>query len=1189
VREAGVSSPTPIDANPWTDEQVAAITARRIPAIVTAGAGSGKTRVLVECVVRSIVDDGVDPRRILAVTFTNKAAAEMKNRIRSRLAEALIERDGDAAQLPEHDPVVETIDAWCNRLLAAHSLDVGLDPEFTILARGAETAAFEKRAMDRALGAMLDDPTDRERLLDLLAEVKAIPALLVSAHKTMLTAGVASPALPPVDPEDVESRIEAAAAALSGAAATLKVAIEARIEAGANQTPKVDEALDSCEAARAIDTSVPLPAELLKINLSPNANKGEESKAFNSLLIELRTALEARRMLPHYVAAADLLELYTQASSDLKHEEAVLTFADVEMLAVSLLRDRGEGEAAFDRVFVDEFQDVNPLQREMVELVSGGSSYAVGDAAQAIYGFRGADVSLIEERAERFAGSDGSLSLLSNFRSVAGVLEVNNHVHPRLDVLGFRELNVGNLEPGPDEPVELLVVDCDHPATDGARPNDLEDSLVARRVKSLIDDDGLSAGRIAILARARSALPSIADSLRKLGIPAVIEGGGGLWNRPEVDDVVALLASCGNPNDEESLLKVLHSPMAGVSIDGLVLVARRARSTKQSLWDVLRQTGDLPLSGADREAVSRFVSWFESQRRLVGRRPLVDAIEASMVETGYDLHLLGLIEGERRFANVRALQRFAAEWERTNGRDPRGFADAAAELAAAERNDDDQEAVIEQDGESVGAVRLLTMHGSKGLQFDTVLIPRLGSRHRGDSDRLRVSPDGTRAAIPFKPGDETVGLYDADLIDERDSAEAAERARLLYVAMTRAERKLILTGAAKLRKAKKAEDQTVIGPRGGPSYMAEIHSVMAPGLASVLFSGAGDDDGDGRSGEDDGGQEDEVRWVESVGAGTSVTVTLDRGESLRWFAGETAEPPSGIPLTDPEPRIGALDPPEFAIRPAQFSYSGLQVAARCSWRWYLESVVRMSPPLEAVSAQGGAKQLPARVRGVTMHALLENREFGSDRPIGIDEAILAASLAQEDLDEALAPQAIEAAQRILGSSTWADLEQAAAADPASVRREEGFSLLVDCGPHGEVVLRGVFDVFQRRSDGPLRVIDWKTSNHASGAADLEQLVAVDYGIQRSAYALAALRSAGRPDEVEVVHLYAERADSPVSASWSRSDADRLETELAERISALLDGRVAPTDQPSEGVCAGCPAKGTICPRWPYESAFDAAG
>ena len=173
----------------WKPEQERAIAARAMSAIVTAGAGSGKTGVLVECVVRSIVDDGIDPRSVLAVTFTNKAAAEMKNRIRERLAEVLIERDGNGAQLPAHDPVVETIDAFCHRLLAGSAIELGLDPQFRLLARGAETARLEQRAMDVAVGALLDGD-QRDEVISTLAELYGIRGVLARIHDTQLAAGV---------------------------------------------------------------------------------------------------------------------------------------------------------------------------------------------------------------------------------------------------------------------------------------------------------------------------------------------------------------------------------------------------------------------------------------------------------------------------------------------------------------------------------------------------------------------------------------------------------------------------------------------------------------------------------------------------------------------------------------------------------------------------------------------------------------------------------------------------------------------------------------------------------------------------------------------------------------------------------------------------------------------------------------
>ena len=212
----------------WNSEQLAAIAARPHPAIITAGAGSGKTGVLVECVVQSIVADHVDPRSILAVTFTNKAAAQMKNRIRKRLSEVLVELHGVAAQLPDHDPVVETIDAYCHRLLTSGALEMGLDPEFNLLARGAETARFEQRAMDVAIGQLLDSD-HAAAVIDVLSEIKGIRAVIVKIHNSLLAAGVAEPRLPELDAGEIErnaiARLEAFKVAAAATAAVPPLAV----------------------------------------------------------------------------------------------------------------------------------------------------------------------------------------------------------------------------------------------------------------------------------------------------------------------------------------------------------------------------------------------------------------------------------------------------------------------------------------------------------------------------------------------------------------------------------------------------------------------------------------------------------------------------------------------------------------------------------------------------------------------------------------------------------------------------------------------------------------------------------------------------------------------------------------------------------------------------------------------------
>ena len=1154
----------------FNQEQQAAIDARDRSVLVTAGAGSGKTGVLVECVVRSIVDDGLDPRSILAVTFTNRAAAEMKNRIRVRMAELLVERHGEDAQLPAHDPVVETIDAYCNRLLAASALELGLDPAFSLLAKGAETGLFHQRAIDAALGRMLDSD-DCDDALDLLERVWNVRALLIGIHDRLLTAGAPELKLPEISEARITEALERRLDSLREAGVRLKAAIEAQLDSGANSSKSVDKVLDALAQLPLLDSASVTAEDLPKLSSGQStALKVDEMDAYAEARLAVLASIAEREMLPRYRTAAKLFDLYTEILAERKRAEGILTFADVELAAVERLEREAEVGSAprFARVFVDEFQDVNRLQQRLIELVSGDSYYAVGDAAQAIYGFRGADVSLIRERERRLRPDDRVLELRTNYRSVAGVLEVNNVVHGGLGVEGFSPLLVGSSQATPADPVELHVVDCEHEDASASAKADLERAVVAMRIKAL-DDAGeiASYSDVAVLARSRGVLPGIADALRAIGIPAVVEGGGGLWSRPEVDDVVSLLAAVGNPNDEPRLLRVLRSPIAGLSVDALVLLARRARAERSSIQAVMLDPTDLPLSDRDRTALGWFVPWFQAQRGLAGRRLLSDAIEAALVETGFDLHLLGLVEGERRLANIRAMQRFADSWEAVNGSDPRAFADEINALASVQASDDDQEAVVEQDGDSKGAVRLLTMHGSKGLQFDTVIIPALGAQHQSDRDQLRVSSDGSRALMTTKSDrDGTHILFDSELAEQSDEAERQERARLLYVATTRAERRLVLVATARIRK----EDGALVGPEGGRSYLAESHGHVAPTLHSRF----------GAKQDDESEEDPEHEWVEELLDSAKVKVVVDRGGALSLFAEHAPEAPPATEPAEPVRRPGALDPPPTPVSPASFSYTGLQTAANCSYRWYAETVIGMPPAFEPEAGGKPTEDLSPRVRGTVMHSLLENQVFGADNPSEQD-ALAAAGRDQEKLEADQAAEVVAVTAAILASASWRRLEALASVEPRSVRREESFSLLVDCGGHGKIPLRGVFDVLAHEGEGRVLVIDWKTSTGAAGSSDLEALVAADYSIQREAYALAALASGGkdaRPESVEVTHVYAERPDEPVVTRWTQADVPRLAESLAGRIASLLDGNIAPTATPSPVICRGCPARRSICSR-----------
>jgi len=379
--------------------------------------------------------------------------------------------------------------------------------------------------------------------------------------------------------------------------------------------------------------------------------------------------------------------------------------------------------------------------------------------------------------------------------------------------------------------------------------------------------------------------------------------------------------------------------------------------------------------------------------------------------------------------------------------------------------------------------------------------------------------------------------------------------------MTRAERRLILTSQLKLSNEGKVKvsKEAVSGPTGGASFIAELQPAIAPRLVERFDSG-------------------ELDWVEELGSTAKVRVAVDLGAALSEVEQRDLTNPVGGSQPNFYPQPGSLDPPLFAVNASHFSYSGLQQAAACPLRWYAETAIGMPNAWEGASEQK-APALSPRVRGVVMHGLLETQRFGQHPPTA-EQAVAAAAVAQEDLDARHAPDVIAATSAVLASSTWARISELGLANPKAVRREESFALLLDCGRHGRVHLRGVLDVFLREDSGLVQVIDWKASAGAAGSQDLPALVAADYSIQREAYALAALESGGanRPERVEVIHLYAERPEEPVSEAFTQQDVERLRKSLQTRVSDLLDSGFPATESPHAGLCSGCPAARTLCPH-----------
>ncbi len=501
-----------------TDEQEQAVARRSEPLLLSAAAGSGKTSVLVERFVRAVREDGVAPGRILAITFTERAAGELRERVRARfleLDEREAARDTEAA-------FVGTFHGFCARLLRAHPLMVGLDPDFAILDEG-----LAGRLRDRAFSVALRDFVHEERpaAVDLLAAygVDRVHGMVAAVYAQLRSQGQRMPRLPPTD-----------GLALASASAS------------PHSAPQDSEpGLDPVETAGPEDAKAAAVCALFD----------------------------------------DLLAGFGRAYEQLKQARAAVDFDDLELLARELLEGRpsvrDSWSERFELLMVDEFQDTNPRQLAILRALDRDNLFTVGDELQSIYGFRHADVSLFRDRRAELSERGGSLALRSNFRSRPELLDVVNAAFAER-FLDFEPLIAGReVTPLPtdEQPrAELLLTSRsgweEHEAlaariVDGLPTAPLwrqaEARLLAQRVAELIGEGRARAGEIVVLLRAMGDLDVYERALQLCGV-RTLAAVGGFWEHQQVGDLLAYLRALANPLDEEALYGALASPLAGVSL-----------------------------------------------------------------------------------------------------------------------------------------------------------------------------------------------------------------------------------------------------------------------------------------------------------------------------------------------------------------------------------------------------------------------------------------------------------------------------------------------------------------------------------------------------------------------------------------------------------------------------------------------
>ncbi|MCX6596745.1 MAG: UvrD-helicase domain-containing protein [Acidobacteria bacterium] len=872
-----------------TDAQQSAVTRLGQDVCVVAGPGSGKTRVLVQRFAWLVREQSIDPGRILAITFTEKAATEIRKRL-TREFEPDFATNPELRRGLERAPV-STVHGLCTRLLKEHALDIGLDPEFDILDER-RAATMLRQSIDDALNTLLRTDPDRLRQLYDTWCTSAPVAVLEDTYGAIRAAGsnwapFASPTL-----ADITGQLRAALAA----GPPNKTDLQRRL------VSDVATWVAAPDAAKAI-------ADL-------NRTSGPLRKTVEAAQADLITL----RFAPQRETLDGLLRAIHQRYSTSKRLLSVLDFDDLEAFTMQMLesdaRLRRLVQSRYDFILMDELQDTNPLQWRLVDLIRQPRRFfAVGDVNQAIDGFRHATPDAFQAYRARVEQEGGVVDQLrANFRSRPQVLAAAETVctgAPGIETPGLlaeRQFAEPALEPV----VEVIIAQSE----DARQRADWEARAVARRIQELVSRDGVAYRDIALLFRTGGRFPEFERVLTEAHVPYLLTGGKTFFDRQEVCDLVNYLRVLANPRNEVALFAVLRSPLVGVADQQLL----ELKSGRRPLAEV----ADLSFLARQRERMDD----------VPPDQLLWEAIDAANYAAALD---------PAARANVRKLLTLCRDFAQ---RSPGPLAHLVEHLTRLGQAGEEQNAPAP---DSPDAVRIMTMHAAKGLEFPVVFCCALDGDARRDSGGLYFAPTlGLGATWRMDDGEEEKDGVAERIREQVSQREKEEASRLLYVALTRAEQKLILTyGQGKKRNPwVKLIEQLQIAVR--PELITRRPEVLAT--------------------TDDG------LYQQPAPAG--------RG-SVRTAPELLLDPPH--PSRDQQERAGLeREHGSSGLEDSSVSASSLAVFTQCPRRYlldrYLSWTASPPSPLEDETPTQTATGGPAIDLGLAVHALLAGEEVPEATP-----------------------------------------------------------------------------------------------------------------------------------------------------------------------------------------------------------------
>lgn len=896
----------------WTTEQQQVIDLRNRNILVSAAAGSGKTAVLVERIVKIITDKNhpVDIDHLLIVTFTNAAAAEMRERIGNAIEKALDEQPGNEHLLRQltliHNAQITTIDSFCLYVVRNHFHEIDLEPNFRIGDEG-ELKLLREDVLGRVLEQNYEEPS--EAFSDFV-EGYASGRTDVALNEMILQLYEFSRSYPwpekwldsfvgayRIETREELDRAEWLAPLTENICFVLKdceqllkqaLAITQQDDGPDMYEKAVQSDLEKYEGLSRLTSFCELSGALSDIKYDRLASsrgfEGDPDKLelVKSLREQAKDVVkklckqyffcspemmieQLERTEPMLEEVVRLTKQFADEFAAAKRRKNLVDFHDVEHFALQILVDEETEKAkktaeefrdTFEEIMIDEYQDSNEVQETLLRSISReergeNNIFMVGDVKQSIYRFRLARPELFMKKYDSYSLEESTtqrIDLHKNFRSREEVLTCTNDIFYKIMArsLGNVEYDAeAALYPGASYPVsadfipEILLADSNDELLEDTELTDkktLEAKIVAEEIKHLMKTQPvtdkaagtLRAARysdIVILLRSLSGwADSLVEVLNENGIPAHTVSSTGYFSTVEVQTVLSMLRLLDNPRQDIPMAAVLRSPMAGLTDEELAVLRLEDGSVPfheavlELAEGLYEEGGQIEISNSEEDQkqgrnadektenhiettahrkLLKFYKKYRQLRQLVPDTPIHELIEIILRETGYGHYVAAMPAGNRRTANLNMLLEKAAAYEKTSYKGLFHFVRYIDELQKYDVDFGEADMV----GENEDVVRIMSIHKSKGLEFPIVIVSGMGKNfNKQDTRSKMVLHPELGIGLDYMDGKlriKSPTIAKKAIAKQIDLENLGEELRVLYVALTRAKEKLILTGTLK--------------------------------------------------------------------------------------------------------------------------------------------------------------------------------------------------------------------------------------------------------------------------------------------------------------------------------------------------------------------------------------------------------